>query len=57
MKLQSLRVVQPVRVIQNTLRRGGDYLMVKAVDGKLLHIGRPAYIKRVLRKRFNVEIA
>lgn len=59
MKARTVNVFRPIKVIQNTHKRGKKptRLTIKdAESGKVLHVGEPAYITRVAAKRYNVQV-
>jgi hypothetical protein len=59
MKKRSVNVFRPIKVIQNTHKRGKSptRMTIKDADsGQVLHVGEPTYIKRVAAKRYNVVV-
>ena len=50
------KVARPVRVILNTTNTN-RHQWAKIVEGrKVLHTGQPRYIKRVAKKKFNLDL-
>lgn len=59
MKIAQVKVSTPVRIVRNTTNPN-RHQWAKIVDnasGKTLHTGQVKYIRRVARKRFNLELA
>jgi len=52
-----VRCFRPVRVLQNTTDRTKDRWarIVDCQTGQILHTGQPRYIKKIARKRYNVD--
>ena len=58
MKTLATNVFRPVRVLKNTTKKQADYFIIKCAEsGKVLHCGRPAYIRRVAKERYNAKIS
>lgn len=56
MKRAKLNVFRSVKVLVNGARKGDKWAkIVDADSGKTLHVGQVRYIKRVARKRYNVN--
>ena len=54
-KIQT-KTARPVRVILNT-QNPNRHQWAKIVEGKkVLHTGQPRYIKRVAKKKFNLDL-
>ncbi len=58
MHRQTTRVARQVRVNINTLNAGRDQWarISDAKTGQILHTGQVKYIRRIARKRYNVEV-
>lgn len=58
MKIAQVKPVTPVRIHLNTENKNRHQWarIVDARNGKVLHTGQTSYIKRVAKKRFNLEL-
>lgn len=59
MKLANVKISNPVRIVLNTTNpnRHQWAKIVENNTGKTLHTGQVKYIRRVARKKFNLDIA
>jgi hypothetical protein len=55
MKTIASQIAVKVKVLQNRNHGRADYAQIK-VNGQVRHVGQPAYIRRVARKRYNVAV-
>ena len=59
MKLAQVKIATPVRIVRNTTnpKRHQWAKIVENSTGKTLHTGQVKYIRRVARKKFNLDLA
>jgi len=57
MKKATVKIARPVKIIQNSSRKGDQWgKIADAETGELLHVGRLPYIRQVARKRYNTHV-
>ena len=56
MKIANVKIANPVHIVRNTTNPN-RHQWAKIVEGrKVLHTGQPKYIKRVAKKKFNLDL-